>query len=137
MTTEQREKIYDMRRKGYGYKTIAAAVGLSKDTVKSYCQRNNLGEQFIRNIYVQDKNSCPQCGGPVGQSSGTKPKRFCSSRCRLRWWHDHPELMKRATFYDFRCANCGKVFSAYGNKNRKYCSRDCYFAARFGKGGSK
>ena len=136
MTSEQREKIYDMRHKHYGYKTIAAAVGLSKDTVKSFCQRNNLGEQFIRSIGVQDKNGCPQCGGPVGQSSGTKPKRFCSSRCRLRWWHDHPELMRHAALYDFRCANCGKAFSAYGNKNRKYCSRDCYIAARFGKGAS-
>ena len=136
MTTEQREKIYDLRRKRCSYKTIAVAVGLSKDTVKSFCKRNGLGEQFTQSIGVQDKNTCPQCGGPVEQSSGTKPKRFCSSRCRMLWWHAHPELIKCAALYDFRCANCGKAFSAYGNKNRKYCSHDCYIAARFGKGAS-
>ncbi|RXM53885.1 RNA polymerase subunit sigma-70, partial [Clostridium tetani] len=26
---------------------------------------------------------------------------------------------------------CGKEFSAYGNKNRKYCSHNCYIRDRF------
>jgi len=32
------------------------------------------------------------------------------------------------------CARCGKEFTSYGNKNRKYCSHDCYIKARFWEG---
>ena len=29
------------------------------------------------------------------------------------------------------CEQCGKSFISYGNKNRKYCGRECYFRHRF------
>ena len=30
------------------------------------------------------------------------------------------------------CPSCGSTFYAYGNRNRKYCSHECYVEARFG-----
>ena len=49
-----------------------------------------------------------------------------------RWWNSHLHLVKRKAMYDFVCPTCGKSFSAYGNRNRKYCSHECYIEARFG-----
>lgn len=46
----------------------------------------------------------------------------------------HPEAVKQKAVYTFTCPECGKEFTAYGNAKRKYCSHDCYIAARF-KGG--
>ena len=33
--------------------------------------------------------------------------------------------------YTLVCEQCGKPFISYGNKNRKYCGRECYFRHRF------
>ena len=30
------------------------------------------------------------------------------------------------------CKQCGKPFTAYGNKGRKYCCHQCYIVDRFG-----
>ena len=40
MTDYEREQIYELRRKGMGYKAIGTAIGLSRDTVRSFCKRN-------------------------------------------------------------------------------------------------
>jgi hypothetical protein len=42
-------------------------------------------------------------------------------------------MLHRKALYPFVCAQCGGEFQAYGNDHRKYCSRDCYVAARFAK----
>ena len=39
MTNEQRERITTMRQGGIGYIKIAQELGLSENTVKSYCRR--------------------------------------------------------------------------------------------------
>ena len=38
---------------------------------------------------------------------------------------------KREGSYTLVCEQCGKPFISYGNKNRKYCGRECYFRHRF------
>jgi hypothetical protein len=30
------------------------------------------------------------------------------------------------------CQHCGKPFTDYANRHRKYCSHPCYIAARYG-----
>ena len=40
MTTEQKSQIFALRAQGCGYSTIAKAMELNKDTVKSFCRRN-------------------------------------------------------------------------------------------------
>ena len=44
------------------------------------------------------------------------------------------EDVDRRAIYECVCECCGKTFSSYGNKNRKYCSHSCYIKGRFGGG---
>lgn len=130
MTNLQKERIAQMRGGGKSYAAIAAALGVSENTVKSYCRRNGLGADYIADQTPSEGNACANCGKPVEQRLGTKRKRFCSDKCRLAWWSAHPEAMNRKAVYSFICPTCGVVFEAYGNARRKYCSRACYGAAR-------
>ena len=129
MTNEQRDRIAAMRRQDYGYIKIAQALGLSDNTVRSYCRRNGLDKGTMYNI-----NLCKKCRKPIKITGGCKPKIFCSDACRTQWWNSHLDSVDKRAIYHFICANCGKSFSAYGNKTRKYCRHDCYIAARFGEG---
>jgi len=131
MTDEQRETIIAMRGKGCSYTVIAEIMDLSINTVKSYCQRNGLGEQYVQGTRKTDKTVCPCCGKFLDVLARTKPRRFCSDRCRQRWWFTHPEQRKKSSLFHYTCANCGKGFSAYGNDHRKYCCHECYVSARF------
>ena len=134
MTNEQKEKVMLMRRQCYSYSEIADSVGVAKNTIKSFCQRNDLGERYVQNVKEKGSNACPQCGGPVEQTSRTKPRRFCSASCRQSWWNANLGLVNRKAVYRYQCKYCGKPFMAYGNRNRKYCCHSCYIAARFGGG---
>ena len=42
MTNEQKLQIARLRRDGYGYVKIAQILGISNNTVKSFCRRNHL-----------------------------------------------------------------------------------------------
>ena len=42
MNIQQKTEIASLRSQGFGYTKIAQALGLSKNTVKSYCKRNKL-----------------------------------------------------------------------------------------------
>ena len=121
MTDTQKQSITNLRTKGESYGNIASALDLSTNTVKSFCQRNNLG------VYKgkQKKCICELCKSPM-QESTQKSRRFCSDNCRMMWWKVHPERRNRKTVYNFTCPICRKPFTAYGNANRKYCSRKCY-----------
>lgn len=132
MTSEQKEIITQMRSEGQGFGRIAQVLGLSRDTIKSFCRRHDV----VAKIAPEKKGCCPQCGRPVECKEHTKPRRFCSSLCRQAWWNTHPECVGRKAVYQFICATCGSTFSAYGNSHRKYCSHDCYIKARFKVGAS-
>ena len=70
---------------------------------------------------------CPQCGKYVKQHARHK-RRFCSDRCRMKYWNSHPDLIRRMAYYTITCQNCGEEFRCYGNAHRKFCSRACYDA---------
>mgnify|MGYP000860860568 CR=1 FL=1 len=134
MNDLQREHIVMLRNSGGSYSEISRALGISINTIKSFCRRNNLGgrasqrslNENIQQIY------CKMCGKRLEMKPNRKPKMFCSDACRLAWWKSHPELINRKAVYHFICAYCGKEFDSYGNKKRKYCSHSCYIKARFG-----
>ena len=126
MTNEEKTKIASLREQGYGYKKIAGMLGLSPDTVKAHCRRNNL------NAPVIDENRCRMCGKPLEQTPGKKPKKFCSDACRNKWWNTHLDQVKRKAIYEYVCPCCHKPFTVYGNAHRKYCSHECYIEDRFG-----
>lgn len=78
--------------------------------------------------------NCPCCGVKVAQNPGRKAKRFCSDKCRNKWWNSRLDQVERKAHYEFVCAYCKKPFTAYGNAGRKYCSHECYIKDRFGGG---
>ena len=132
MTKEQKEKIIRFRRQGLGYADIGRELDISKDTVKSFCRRNGL--MVSESKPVDDKDRCRECGKPIVQQEKMKRRVFCCKACREKWWTEHADRIDRKAVYTFTCAGCGRTFTAYGNKNRKYCSHGCYVADRFGGG---
>lgn len=126
MTKHQKEKIKHLRINGYSYTKIAKHLSISENTIKSFCRRNNLGNASISNFDQPDDSFCRQCGVLLIHLAGAKKKRFCSDKCRLKWWNAHPEAVNRKAIYTFTCTFCGITFESYGNKKRKYCSRACY-----------
>ena len=75
---------------------------------------------------------CPNCGEEIRQIAKRKKKRFCCDKCRNEWWNSHLELIKRKAYYEHTCQGCGKTFTSYGDRNRKYCCHECYVKDRFG-----
>ena len=47
MTEEQKQEIEVLRCQGIGYCTVAKRVGLSANTVKTFCRRNNLSSAAL------------------------------------------------------------------------------------------
>ncbi len=136
MTNEQKEKIIDLRHQGYGYTAIANAVGLKKDNIKAFCRKHGLsGVMAESNARISlSPDCCLNCGKPLTQKAGVKQRKFCGPECRTKWWNAHQDQVRQKAIYHFTCPECGRDFTSYGNANRKYCSHECYIAARF-KGG--
>lgn len=108
-------------------KKIAKILGISDNTVRSFCRRNGLDGKAKNTI------ACKQCGKLIKVVPKQKPKKFCSDSCRNAWWKEHLECITKKAVYEFTCASCGRYFTAYGNSHRKYCSHGCCIAGRFGK----
>ena len=126
MTELQKRKIVQFRREGLGYMRIGQLVGLTTSTVRYFCKNNEDG-------MINEYEYCKQCGEKLVQRKGIKKRLFCCEECRHKWWNSHQERIDRKTFSTFVCECCGKEFSSYGKRERKYCSRECYIKARYGK----
>lgn len=138
MTNEQRMMVSSLRADGMGYGAIARKVGISANTVKSFCRRNaqqTETEQQTASAVAEHKCLC--CGAPVAQNVGRKEKKFCSDKCRNKWWNAHLDQVDRRAIREVVCVNCGKTFSVYGRAVRKYCCHECYIEHRFGGGGNE
>jgi uncharacterized protein YjcR len=126
MTDHQKILIDQMRRNGSGYIKIAKAIGVSENTVKSYCRRQ-------KNAAVKEKMPvCDECSRPIDISK-RKNRRFCSDTCRMKWWNKHPNTNMS---YMAHCACCDKEIRMRRKGERKYCSHRCYIAFRYRNGGS-
>lgn len=136
MTDGQKQQIIRLRAAGDGYGRIAQKVGISVNTVKSFCRRNKTEEAPLEQSaeFTGETTYCENCGKEIRQIAKQKKKRFCCDKCRNAWWNRHLDLVKRKAIYDFKCPHCGKEFQTYGDKRRKYCSHECFLAERF-KGG--
>ena len=137
MNNLQKYRILLLRANGESYNIIADALGLSVNTVKSYCRRNNITCNTSTSTPKNSSNQafCRQCGKELPQIPHKKPMKFCSDECRVKWWNAHPDKVNKKAIYTFTCAYCQKIFTSYGNSNRKYCSHNCYINGRF-KGGA-
>lgn len=128
MTNETKLKIDELRSKGLGYSKIANLLGITKNSVASYCKRSvgisiSGDKKIIR---------CLNCGKPIIINSNSKPRKFCSDKCRRLYWKNHESEINKKTFHEFICPICGKCVKLYGKPHQKYCSLTCYFKARYG-----
>lgn len=130
MNVQQSQAIHRLRVEGFSYAKISALTGISENTIKSYCRRNDLGSVATEIPDTPVGSFCRQCGSLLTQTKGAKPKRFCSDKCRMTWWNSHPEAVNHKLVRQITCQSCGKTFTALGNRARKYCSRSCYAHAK-------
>jgi len=138
MTGTDKQQIYKLRQKGVGYKLIAAELGISRDSVRGFCKRNGLeGDSKVVSLNIEEKKNkhllCSGCGKPIKQKERGRNRKFWSNDCRRKWWNDNPQARKKkeTAIYKYTCPHCGKEFSCYGNKKRKYCSHNCYIKSKF------
>lgn len=129
MTEEQKTTIARLRTEGAGYKKIADQLGISVNSVKTFCRRNDLTKEAMNT-----RGECLFCGKPLVQTPGHREKKFCSSACRTRWWSKHRNERIHKKEHYLTCAYCGKKFTAYCEPGRKYCCHACYITDRFGGG---
>lgn len=138
VTQQQKEQISTLRASGTSLGKIATTLGISVNTVKSYCKRNPIiaaPAPAPAPVQTERIAHCPQCNAVLEQFPGHRQKRFCSAKCRTAWWKAHPEQLERKKLFQVECRHCGTVFLQYGSRPRKFCSRGCYLAHRHAQGG--
>ena len=124
MTKEQKTLILYYREQHMTYRQIGEKLGLSPDTVKTFCRRNTLREDRTE---ASASSQCRNCGAPVHPLPGRRERLFCSPACRTAYWRKHNLLGKDPRY----CAGCGALLTG-GSASRKYCSHACYIRHRFG-----
>lgn len=123
MTEQEKERMQDLYRQGYGYKKIAKEMGLNVGSVSIYFRR--LREK-------KNATFCKSCGKKLKQTKGHRQKIFCDDNCRRYWWTHHRDEQQKNAWYEYDCKQCGNHFKVYGNKHRVYCSWECYLLAKSG-----
>lgn len=138
MNNYEKGKIKELRLKGMGYKGIANLLGLTRDSVRGFCKRNGLeGDSCVVALNLEEKIKrnilCLCCEKPIKQNNQGRTRRFCSNKCRYKWWNENQDKRnkKETAIYKYTCPYCEKEFDVYGNKKRKYCSHNCYIKDRF------
>ena len=121
---EQKTLILYYREQHMTYRQIGEKLGLSPDTVKTFCRRN--GAQTGKTAQSAECR-CRNCGAPVHPLPGRRERLFCSPACRTAYWRKHNLLGKDPRY----CAGCGALLTG-GSASRKYCSHACYISHRFG-----
>lgn len=137
MTELERTQIRKLREHGMGHRTIAKYTGLQLSTVRYQANKveipgNAADEDLLEKI--MKKEACAFCGEPIKSSWTGRKRRFCSDECRRSYWLLHDKEIKRSASatYTKICPYCGKTFTVYGARNRKYCCHDHYVRYYYG-----
>jgi transposase len=128
VTDTQKKTIGELRAKGQGYREIAEELGISINTIKSYCQRSGLtGSKDHGGTQTGEREkTCKQCGAVLQQHPNMKTKTFCSAECRIRWWSKNRSQSAGASTVEKRCKQCGRSFRSHASAERKFCGHACY-----------
>lgn len=118
MTKEEKLLIIKLRKEGYGYKKIAGEIPtVPMSTIRYLCSKTNEDEII---------SFCECCGKEINVAPKKKKARFCSDKCRFKWWQDYRKNHQVKGMIKVKCESCGVEFITYPSKKRHYCSRDCY-----------
>ena len=132
MTEQNKADVNRLRLAGHSYTQIAEILHLSRNTVKSVCQRCGIQLEGILEV-ANEASICQNCGIKIVQTEKRKHRNFCSDSCRRAWWKAHRDSGKKKTAVQVRCASCGRMFEDYTRNHRKYCCHGCYIRDRFGE----
>ena len=119
-----KEEIVKLKKSNKSNKEIADLLGIPVGTVKSIYHR------YEESIAIHDR--CCFCGATLKHTPGKKKKKYCNNDCRHKFWKFHRDLLNKKANYLCTCDYCHNSFISYGNGHRKFCSRSCYFKARYG-----
>lgn len=129
MDSEEKLKIRKMRSQGETYARIAEIIGLSMNTVKSFCRRNELKCLDLEDRKTKD--TCKNCNKKLIIQEKQKLKIFCSDACRFKWWNKNRDKMDKKATCIIKCKHCRKKFEGYINIKRLFCSHSCYISYRY------
>lgn len=144
ITDIQQEKIIALRQRRVTYQEIGDTTGLTMDTVKSYCRRNNITapgkiKTAQRPVKPEPKKTglpnltfCLNCNRLITQAPKQKPKKFCCPKCRDVWWNKNRNLVSSSRRVA-HCAYCGGEFEKFDSSKQRYCGKQCYINHRFGE----
>ena len=104
MTDAEKEMIRFLRMEGLGYGAVAERLGLSENTVKSYCRRNHLTGVAAK----ERAKVCRECVVPLASVPGRKGRKFCCGGCRR----------------DCCGHRCGRIRSWYTGRRIMCCPAD-------------
>ena len=76
MTDQQKKQIMGMRQRGDSHAVIADALGLSRNTVKSFFLRNLHPEPLEEKASPVKSGVCNQCGKGFVLCPGHRQRRF-------------------------------------------------------------
>lgn len=119
MTTDQKNRIAELRKGGMGYLKIAQTLGLNENSVKTFCRRNGLTgdvKEMPKTVFpgVVQK-TCKNCGDLFLQYPGHREKLFCCDACRNKWWNSHLPQVTRKAMYGGPASSSDFVFSYIRN----------------------
>ena len=92
MTKDEKNKVLALQESGKKPVEIATELNLPYNTVKSYLRRSKVVQEDKEVKIVEDardKTKCLCCGMVLNVVVGKKEKKFCSDRCRLKYWREH------------------------------------------------
>ncbi|MCI7068342.1 MAG: hypothetical protein MR990_01520 [Mollicutes bacterium] len=115
VTNEQKVEILKLHKQGLGYKAIGRSLDIPVDNVK----------KFIKRLKYEDICICLECGSIFSPLPGKKIKRFCSKKCRLRYWQKKTRTSLKYKIQK-ACPECGAVFMTYKYRQGVFCSRECF-----------
>ena len=123
MTTEEKNKVLTLSRKGMEGKEIAKSLSIPYENIKKYLQRHK-----------DDPVTCSFCGNEMSQQVGKRFKRFCCDKCRMNYWNRHKKVESRKSTIKRICEHCGQPFFDFQNRGRRFCSRACHLKHRYSNG---
>lgn len=134
MTEIEKATIRELRTRGLGMQAIADIMKMGRDNVRYFLRKEGLGGARGGDVVGR---FCLECGRPVKRVDGKRLKRFCTDRCRIRWWNRRRRSRRSSSMEELVCPVCGQMFWAYGSSHRRFCSCECYRQWRIGRNGRK
>ena len=76
---------------GWGYKRIAKELRLNRNQVQLYCKTHGLvgAGEFVKlnlPIWYEQNDRCIICGEKLDRKQLGRTKRFCSGKCRTKYY---------------------------------------------------